>query len=80
MQDISKICSIEKDVIINFLSKNTFKEDLMENEYIEEKYFTKGRFRKIKKLIKEIVDARVEEMVDIIFKKNINLKNLTKKI
>ena len=81
LQDISKICSIEKDVIINFLSKNTFKEDLMEKkEYIDEKYFTKGRFRKIKKkLIKEIVDARVEEMVDIIFKKNINLKKLYKK-
>ena len=81
LQDISKICSIEKEVIINFLSKNTFKEDPMEkNEYIEEKYFTKGRFRKIKKkLIKEIVDARVEEMVDINFKKNINLKKLNKK-
>ena len=35
---------------------------------ILKKYFTKGRFRKIKKKInKRIVDARVEEMVDIIF-------------
>ena len=48
---------------------------------MEEKYFIKENYRKIrKKLIIEIVNARIEEIVNIIFKKNINIVSFKKKI
>ncbi len=81
LSDISKVCSIEHPVIESIFSdlifcNNTFKE----NEYLEEKYFTKKNYRKIRKnLITEIVKARVEEFVDIIYKKNINLHSFKKR-
>ena len=44
---------------------------------MEEKYFDKENYRKIrKKLILDIVNARIEEIVNIILNKNINIKSL----
>ena len=46
---------------------------------MEEKYFIKDNFRKIrKKLIKEVAIARIEEIVDLVIKKNLNLKSFKK--
>jgi len=43
---------------------------------LEEKYFTKGSYRKIrKKLIIDIVNARIEEITSIILNKNINIES-----
>ena len=43
------------------------------------KYFIKDNFRKIrKKLIKEVAIARIEEIVDLVIKKNLNLKSFKK--
>ena len=81
LKDILRICSIEKESLISILSNKIFNKNVFEkNEFIEEKYFGKNSFRKIKKqLIKDIVDARVEEISNIIFNKNINLKTFDKK-
>ena len=81
LQDISKVCSIDKKTIESILSDNIFKKnDFKDNEFLEEKYFIKGNYRKIrKKLIIEIVNARIEEIVNIVFKKNINIKSFKKK-
>jgi len=77
-RDIEKICSLENETIRRFLS-NSFldKKSFNENEILEDNYFTKGSFRKIrKKLILDIANARINEIVDIIFNKNINIKSL----
>ena len=76
-RDIAKICSIENETIENlFLDGFEMKKKYGEQEFIEEKYFLKDNYRKIrKKLISDISSARIDEMTDIIFHKNINLKS-----
>ncbi len=81
-KDIAKVCSIKNETILQILSDKLFKiNDLEnENELLEEKYFNNDSFRKIrKKLIKDIANARIEEIIDIILNKNINIKSLKKK-
>ena len=80
LKDIAKVCSIDSDFIHKilldrFLENKDFKED----ELLEKKYFTKINYRKIKKkLVMDIAKARIQEIANIILKKNINL-NLYKK-
>jgi len=77
-RDIEKICSLDNEIIRRFLS-NSFsnKRSFNENEILEKNYFTKGNFRKIrKKLISDIADARIDEIIDIVFNKNINIEFL----
>ena len=77
-RDIEKICSLDNKIIRRFLS-NSFlnKKNFNDNEILEEDYFTKGNFRKIrKKLISDIADARINEITHIIFNKNINIESL----
>ena len=77
-KDIEKICSLEHETIRSFLSNNFLNEkNFDENEILEENYFDKKNFRKIrKKLIFDIAEARISEMIDIMFNKNINIKSL----
>ena len=80
LKDIAKVCSIDDD-FINEILLDRFLEnkDFEEDELLEKKYFTKINYRKIKKkLIIDIIKARIQEIADIILKKNINL-NLYKK-
>ena len=47
-----------------------------DNELLEEKYFVKDSYRKIrKKLILDIVNARIEEILNIILNRNVNIKS-----
>ena len=71
LKDIVKICSLEEKLIRTILSNN-FKND----ELIEEKYFNKGNYRKIrKKLILDVANARIKEIISLIFNRNINIKS-----
>ena len=75
-KDIVKVCSIDHKIVEKILS-NKFYEDksFEDHELLEEKYFIQGNYRKIrKKLIMDIVNARIEEIASIILKKNINLE------
>ena len=78
LKDIEKICSLENKIIRKFLSNSLFNGKIFnQDEILEEDYFTKGNFRKIrKKLISDIADARINEIVDIIFNKNTNIESL----
>ena len=78
LKDIQKICSLEMEMIVKFLSNDNFnKKDFDENNFLEKSYFLNNNFRKIKKkLIFDIIQARINEIVDIIFHKNINIKFL----
>ena len=75
-KDIVKICSISNEVIEKILLNKLFEIQRFEkDEYLEEKYFFQKNFRKIrKKLILDIINARIEELTNIIFNKNINMK------
>ena len=76
-KDIEKVCSIKNEMIKNIFLKNL---DSNDNEFVEKEFFVNTNYRKIRKdLIREIVKARVEEISDIIFSKNINLENFHKR-
>jgi len=79
-KDISKICSIDNETISNFLSNCiNNNEKFNDNDFLEEKYFISTRYRKIrKKLILDIVNARIEEIANIILNKNINTRSFKK--
>jgi len=80
LKDIQKICSLEMEMIIKFLSNDNFtKKDSDKNNFLEKEYFLNNNFRKIrKKLIFDIIQARIKEIIDIIFHNNINIKFLKK--
>ena len=74
-KDIMKVCSIDYEIIERILSDKSYENKSFEdNELLEEKYFTQRNYRKIrKKLIMDIVNARIEEITNIILNKNINV-------
>ncbi len=78
LKDISKVCSIDLEIINKILNDNMFVEKhFQEEEYLDEKYFVNINFRKIrKKLILEIAYSRINEICNIILNKNINLKTI----
>ncbi len=78
LKDIEKISKLNLEMIRKFLSNKFLnKENFDENEILEKHYFAAENFRKIrKKLIFDIAIARVHEIADIIFNKNINIRSL----
>tara|TARA_A100001015_G_scaffold140716_1_gene156134 strand:- start:2831 stop:4021 length:1191 start_codon:yes stop_codon:yes gene_type:complete len=79
MKDISKITSLTNDQIKMILDKIEIFNDIPEDELIEETFFNDNVYRKIKKkLIYEIVLARIKEISEIILLKNINFVHYNK--
>tara|TARA_B100001063_G_scaffold44040_1_gene37743 strand:+ start:5603 stop:6796 length:1194 start_codon:yes stop_codon:yes gene_type:complete len=75
INDISKITSLKIENIKKILNTIQLKEGYSDNELIEEDFFEGTNYRKIKKkLIYEIILARVQEISEIIIFKNINFK------
>ncbi len=79
-KDISKVCSISQDTIKEiFLDKTLKNKDFKDSDFLDEKYFTQDSYKKIrKKLIIDISNARIKEIIDIILNKNININSLKK--
>ncbi len=81
LNDISKITGLNKEVLEDILKSPDFCNHKIQDEIIDQKFFKSKNFRKIKKkLILDIANARIEEMAEIIFSKNINFSNLKAKI
>ena len=75
IQDVCKITSLSKDIVRRVLNEIKFNVDIPENELISEDFFKNEIYKKIKKkLIYKIVFARINELVEIMIFKNINLK------
>lgn len=73
IKDVSKITSLKIDTVKKILEETEFEEDFSDDNYVEEEFFIGENYRKIKKrLIYDIVQARIEEILDIIIFKNIN--------
>ena len=75
-KDITKITSLNLDMINKVIENNPYTNIISENELIEQKYFINQPYRKIKKSsIMEIAEARINELLEILLYKNINLKH-----
>ncbi len=79
IKDLSKLCSLKIEEVQNFM-KNIELKDLIEKDKdseLEKKYFYLSPYRKIKhQLILDIITARLEELFEVCYKKNTNIKNL----
>ena len=77
IRDIEKICSLDKEVINNFLTNSILNsQNINDDSLLEKKYFVNDNYRKIrKKLILDIAKARIEEVTSIILNKNINVQS-----
>ena len=74
IKDILKITLLKKDIIEIMLNEITLDKNISENELIGENFFKDLPYRKIKKkLIYDISLARIEEILDVIIFKNINI-------
>ena len=78
-RDISKLCSLKIEEVENFMKKIELK-NIMENNnesYLEKKYFYISPYRKIKyQLILDIITSRTDELFEVCYEKNINIRNL----
>ena len=80
LKDISKITNLEIENIKNILNDYDFNAENLDKVIIEKKYFKNCNFRKINiKLIKDIAEARILELSEIILIKNININNFLKR-
>ena len=79
LKDISKITLLKRETIEKFLSKIELNKTITEEEFIEKDFFEDKAFKKIKKkLIFEIIEARINEILELMIFKNINLKYFNK--
>jgi cell division protein FtsA len=76
IKDIAKLCSLKIEEV-QFLLKEVNLKLVLENNqesYVENFFFSTSPYRKIKhKLILDIISARLDELIEICFEKNLNL-------
>ena len=79
IRDIIKITSLKSETVQNILINDEFENISQNDEYIDKKFFINENYRRIKKkLIFEIVLARIEEISDKILFKNVNFLHYKK--
>ena len=80
INDISKVIGLKSEEVRELIQNSNSFENATEGETIDKKLFNYINFRKIKKkLIKDIAEARINEILEIIIIKNINLINFLNK-
>tara|TARA_B100000886_G_C20426440_1_gene494306 strand:- start:2238 stop:3437 length:1200 start_codon:yes stop_codon:yes gene_type:complete len=73
-KDLSKITGFKYENVKKILSKTNFSNENLKDQYVEKNFFENQNFRKVsKKTLLDIANARVQEMLEIIFLDNINL-------
>ena len=81
IKDISKLCSINENEIRLLIKEIDFSKVISEKRYIDKSFFIESKFKKLTiQHVKEIINARIIEMLDYLFNKNINLKHARDKI
>ncbi len=79
VNDICKITSLENKIVKKIISEHQNIYKISDKDFLEEKYFNGQQYIKIKKnLITKIAEARIEELSEKFYLKNINLKKLLK--
>ena len=80
-QDVSKLCSINENEIRPLIQEIDFTSTINQKRYIDKSFFKESKFKKLTiQHVKEIINARIIEMLDYLFNKNINIKYIKKKI
>ncbi len=81
-EDIIQLCSLKKEEIKSIISDLNFNDlDQNKSKYLDKKYFTKSDFKKLTiEHIRDIIDARIQEIINYTFNKNKNLEYINKKI
>ena len=80
-KDISKVTSLNIEMIKKFMNNNKSDSKISSSEIIEKEYFNDQIYRRIKKeLIFKIAEARIKELGGLILTKNINFHNSINKI
>lgn len=73
INDIVKITKLKPEIIKKILENYINDKKFLDSSYIEKEYFEDQQYRKIKKeLIFNIAEARIKELSEILFIKNIN--------
>ena len=73
IDDIVKITKLKPEIIKKILENYITDKKFLDSPYIEKEYFEDQQYRKIKKeLIFNIAEARIKELSEILFIKNIN--------
>ena len=73
VNDIVKITKLKPEIIKKILENYITDKKFLDSPYIEKEYFENQQYRKIKKeLIFNIAEARIKELSEILFIKNIN--------
>ena len=79
LKDISKITLLKKETIEKILNKIELNTSISEEELIEKEFFEDSNYKKIKKkLIYEITEARINEILEIMMYKNVNFQHYNK--
>ena len=80
IQDISKITALEKDVVKKIINNIKLTTNIPKDALIEKNFFHNKNYIKIKKkLLLEIAEARIQELIEIVVTKNVNLTSFHKK-
>ena len=81
LKDVEKICSLEFIEVRKIFDEVCF-DDLSnknDNDFLDKKFFTSSKYRKISLThLFDIIKARLNEITDLIYSNNINLKYLRK--
>ena len=81
-RDITQLCLLKKDeirLIFNELNFNNLQKERV--KYLDKKFFIKSDFTKLSvNHLRNIIDSRIEEMINYIFNKNKNLNYLDNKV
>ena len=81
VNDICKVTSLGSALVKNIISDNKNIYKISDKELLEEKYFNIQQYRKIKKnLIAKIAEARIDELSEKLYLRNINFKKVLEKI
>ena len=79
IKDISKIISLEKNIVKIILEEIILTKNILKDETIDKKFFSDNNNRKIKKkLIYDIAFVRIKEILDLILFTNINFNYYSK--
>ena len=81
IHDIAKLCSLNENEIRPLIQEIDFTSTINQKRYIDKSFFKESKFKKLTiQHVKEIINARIIEMLDYLFNKNINIKYIKKKI
>ena len=81
-RDINQLCSMKRKEIRNVIKElNLSVNKLQKNNYIDKKFFRDSKFTKLStNHLKEIINARINEMVNYVYNNNKNLNSMDGKI